>query len=118
MGLGIKRRNEVFLASMEAAVAACISRLVGMIDTYLLAQAQRFPWDLCPLGLPSAYPEGEVIGVGIPTNMSALARARRGLCIKGPIIVPSPLTEATLSPQEMELLLTAGRLPPDDLALV
>ncbi|HEY1707776.1 MAG TPA: acyl-homoserine-lactone synthase [Rhizomicrobium sp.] len=115
---GIRRRNEVFLASMEAAVAAGVSRLVGMIDTYLLSQAQRFPWALVPLGLPSSYPEGEVIGVGIPTNMAHLAKARRGLGIAGPIIVPSPLSQATLSPQEMEQLLTAGRLAPGDLALV
>lgn len=115
---GIKRRNEVFLATMEAAVAAGVTRLVGMIDTYLLAQAQRFPWDLRPLGLPSSYPEGEVIGVGIPTNMGELARARLGLGVAGPIIVPAPINEGTLTPQEMEQLLTAGRLAPDDLAMV
>lgn len=115
---GIRRRNEVFLASMEAAVAAGATRLVGMIDTYLLPQAQRFPWDLQPLGLPCAYPEGEVIGVGIPTNRGELAKTRRALGVNGPIIVPTPANDAGISPQEMELLLTAGRLAANDVALV
>jgi len=115
---GIRRRNEVFLASMEAAVAAGVTRLVGMIDTFLLPQAQRFPWDLRPLGLPCAYPEGEVIGVGIPTNRGELANTRRELGVGGPIIVPTPAQNTGISPQEMELLLTAGRLAPSDIAFV
>jgi acyl-homoserine lactone synthase len=118
MRTGIRRRNEVFLASMEAAVAAGITRLVGMIDTYLLPQAQRFPWHLKPVGLPCAYPEGEVIGVGIPTDRGELARVRRELGVRGQIIVPEPMGEGAITPQEMELLLSADKLSPDDMALV
>ncbi len=114
--MGIRRRNEVFLASMEAAVAAGVTRLVGMIDTYLLPQAQRFPWDLQPVGLPCAYPEGEVIGVGIPTNRGELARVRQELGVRGAVIVPEPM--GTITPQEMELLLSADRLSADDMAMV
>jgi len=114
--MGIKRRNEVFLASMEAAVEAGVTRLVGMIDTFLLPQAQRFPWDLRPVGLPSAYPEGEVIGVGIPTNRGELARVRRELGLKGAVIVPQP--HGGITPQELELLMSADRLTMGDLAMV
>jgi acyl-homoserine lactone synthase len=113
---GIRRRNEVFLASMEAAVSAGITRLVGMIDTYLLPQAQRFPWDLRPIGLPSAYPEGEVIGVGIPANRGELARVRRELGVRAPIIVPE--AQNGITPQELELLMSADKLKSIDLALV
>jgi acyl-homoserine lactone synthase len=116
--MGIRRRNEVFLASLEAAVAAGVTRLVGMIDTYLLPQALRFPWDLRPLGLPSSYPEGEAIGVGISVNMGELARARRALGVCDSIIAPSWVKETTLVTHEVEQLLIAGRLTPEDLALV
>jgi len=115
---GIKRRNEVLLACMEAAVSAGITRLVAMIDTYLMPQAQRYPWDMRPLGLPCAYPEGEVIAFGVPVNRGELARVRRALGLRGSILVPQTAEDATLSPQEMETLLTAGRLPANDLELV
>jgi hypothetical protein len=68
------------------------------------------------VGLPSAYPEGEVIGVGIPTNRGELARVRRELGCKGGIIVPE--ARGGISPHELELLMSAGRLTPGDLAMV
>ncbi len=118
---GIKRRNEVFLASVEAAVAAGGTRLVGIIDTFLLPQAMRFPWALKPLGLPQPYPEGEMIGVDIAISKQELYKIREALAIDGPIILPSPQpfsvsTRMDYSPQEIELLWLAGKLPPSTIA--
>lgn len=85
---GIRRRDEVFLASMEAAAAAGVTRLVGIIDTFHLPQAMRFPWALRPLGLPLPYPEGEMIGVGIVISADELHRVREAIAQDGPIISP------------------------------
>lgn len=87
---GIRRRDEVFLASMEAAAEQGISRLVGIIDTYLLPQAMRFPWRLTPLGLPAAYPEGEMIGVQIPVSQEDVLRARESMALNGSVITTTP----------------------------
>ncbi|HEX2591917.1 MAG TPA: acyl-homoserine-lactone synthase [Rhizomicrobium sp.] len=114
---GIKRRNEVLLACIEAATLAGVSRLVAMVDTFLWSQVLRYPWNISPLGLPSAYDEGEVIGFGVTVNRHELSRVRRELRVAGSVLMPTP-SAATLTPQEMELLLTAGRLAPNDLALV
>ena len=112
---GLRRRDEVFLASMEAAAEHGVTRLVGIIDTYLLPQAMRFPWKLKPLGLPAAYPEGEMIGVDIPVSRDLLEEARESLAIEGSIIVrrdPGPEIHAA----EIAELLAARRLPSDGLA--
>jgi acyl-homoserine lactone synthase len=114
---GIRRRNEVLLASIEAAAQAGITRLVAMVDTFLWPQVLRYPWNIAPLGLPGRYPEGEAIGFGVTVNKGELARVRTELGVRGSVIVPA-MSASTLSPQEMELLLTAGRLAPKDLALV
>ena len=115
---GLRRRDEVFFAAVEGAVGVGVRRLVGMIDTYLLSQAQRFPWDLRPLGLPAAYPEGEVIGVGIPTSQEELAQLQAATGIAGSIIVPVPGGPTRLTPQELERLLAAAHLPATDVTLV
>lgn len=118
MKLGIKRRNEVLLASIEAAAHCGINRLVAMVDTYLWAQVLRYPWDARPLGLPSAYPEGEVIGFGVPVSMRELSRVRKELRVSGSIIVPTIVGENALTPMEVEHFLAASRLAPSDLTLV
>jgi acyl-homoserine lactone synthase len=111
---GLRRRDEVFLASMEAAVTQGVTRLVGIIDTYLLPQAMRFPWRLTPLGLPSAYPEGEMIGVQIPVSMPDLNAAREAMAQEGPIISPIPPVRSmlnALTPAQTRLLIQAYPLP-------
>lgn len=115
---GLRRRDEVFLATVEAAVADGIQRLVGMIDTYLLPQAQRFPWDLRPLGMPASYTEGEVIGVGISTNRAELERLRDRMSLSGSIIIPAPLGDTGLTPHEIEILLTTAELSEADHAAI
>ncbi len=110
---GLRRRDEVFLASMEAAVAHGVTRLVGIIDTFLLPQAMRFPWSLKPLGLPAAYPEGEMIGVDIPVSRQELANAREALAIEGDIIAPSVGdTAPVITESELAELMKIRRLSP------
>ena len=87
--VGLRRRDEVFLASMEAAAAAGATRLVGIIDTFHLPQAMRFPWALKALGLPLPYPEGEMIGVGIVVSNDEVHRVREAMSQDGPIIAPA-----------------------------
>lgn len=114
---GIRRRDELFLATVEAAVAAGVERLVGMIDTFLLPQAMRVGWKLKPLGLPAAYPEGEVIAVGISTTPQDLMDFRESMAVDSSLILPAPLPAGApaplpdLLPQEIEALLAADRLP-------
>src|SRR5205807_3255571 len=107
--------------SMEAAVAHGVTRLVGIIDTYLLPQAMRFPWRLTPLGLPSAYPEGEMIGVQIPVSREDLESAREALAQEGPIISPFPPILSmlnTLTPAEFGRLLQVYPAPQDRLTVL
>lgn len=113
---GLRRRDEVFLASMEAAVDHGVTRLVGIIDTYLLPQAMRFPWNLKPLGLPAAYPEGEMIGVDIPVSRDLLQDAREALAIEGSIIMASSPPRSAVTEAEIYELLKAQRLPPEALS--
>jgi acyl-homoserine lactone synthase len=112
---GLRRRDEVFLASMEAAVDHGVTRLVGIIDTYLLPQAMRFPWNLKPLGLPAAYPEGEMIGVDIPVSRDLLQDARESLAIEGSIIADAAPRSTGVTEAEIYELLKAQRLPPEAL---
>ena len=112
---GLRRRDEVFLASMEAAVDRGVTRLVGIIDTYLLPQAMRFPWSLKPLGLPTAYPEGEMIGVDIPVSRRLLEDAREALSIEGSIIANGEWMGTPVAEAEIIELLKAQRLPPEAL---
>jgi acyl-homoserine lactone synthase len=115
---GLRRRDHVFLASMEAAQANGITRLVGIIDTFLLPQAMRFPWALTPLGLPSAYPEGEMIGVQIPVSHDELARVREAMAQEGSIIETRPPILDRLDNidvAEMMTLIRAEHLPKDRL---
>jgi len=109
---GLRRRDEVFLASMEAAVDHGIARLVGIIDTHLLPLAMRFPWKLKPLGLPAAYPRGEMIGIDIPVSSELLQNAREALAIEGSIFV-SQAHAPGVTDAEIAQLLRAGHLPPD-----
>jgi acyl-homoserine lactone synthase len=103
---GLRLRDKVFLASVELAVAAGATRLVGIIDTFLLAQATRFPWRLRPLGLPQPYPEGEMIGVGIPVSREELLRMREAIGVEGSVLEEyGPLTPAARQALEAELLL-------------
>jgi N-acyl-L-homoserine lactone synthetase len=115
---GLRRRDQVFLASMEAALANGVTRLVGIIDTFLLPQAMRFPWDLAPLGLPSAYPEGEMIGVQIPVSREELDRVREAMAQDGSIIeTRAPIWDRldNIDVAEMVTLLRAQHLPPERL---
>jgi len=115
---GLRRRDQVFLASMEAAVEYGVTRLVGIIDTYLLPQAMRFPWRLTPLGLLTAYAEGEMIGVQIPVNRDELNNAREAMAQEGSIITTmAPVLNrlSALSSSDLEALVTASRLPERDL---
>lgn len=118
---GLRRRDEVFLASMEAGAAQGITRLVGIIDTFHLPQAMRFPWALKPLGLPRPYPEGEMIGVGVVVSNDEVHRVREAMAQDGPIIAPAdaavpglPLDERTV--QEACALLLSEQLKDDQIA--
>jgi acyl-homoserine lactone synthase len=113
---GLRRRDGVFLASMEAAVANGVTRLVGIIDTYLLPQAMRFAWRLTPLGLPAAYDEGEMIGVQIPVSREELERVRESMAQEGPIITTQPWAADIAASARSPGLLTATGAAPADLS--
>jgi len=117
---GLLRRAELFLATVEAACAAGVRRLVGMTDTYLLPQTLSAGWRVRILGLPAAYPEGEAIAVEVDSSPEGLLAMQERLAIRRPTVMRlepvHPL--AGLGPAEAEALyplLAEG--PPSGLAL-
>ena len=108
---GVQRRSELFLATVEAAVGEGISRLVGMTDVFLLPQTLAAGWKVRPLGLPSSYGEGEVIGVEVDSTPEGLAafQDRMGIYEPRALQVPAVAPFAQLRPEEFEAFVTLSR---------
>lgn len=111
-GAGLRRRDEVFLAGMEAAADAGVTRLVGVVEIDLLPGVLRFPWSLKLLGLAAAYPQGEMVGIDIPVSCALLENARESLAVVGSIIMGGEARRAPMSEVEIHELLKAQHLPP------
>lgn len=108
---GIRKRSELFLATIEAAARQGVTRLVGMTDVYLLPQTLAAGWNVRVLGLPAAYPEGDVIGVVVDSSESGLIHMRERLGVAEPVVfhltAESPL--AKLPPEQAEAITLATR---------
>jgi N-acyl-L-homoserine lactone synthetase len=103
---GVLRRAELFLATVEAACAMEVTRLVGMTDVYLLPQTLAAGWEVRVLGLPARYAEGEAIAVEVDSSEAGLVAMQERLAIRRSAVMhletAHPLSE--LGPVEAEAL--------------
>lgn len=117
---GVKRRTELFLATVEAACRQGVHRLVGMTDLFLLPQTMQAGWRVRMLGLPSAYAEGEVIAVEVDSSPDGARAFQERLGEHAPVALHldprSPLAE--LAPEEAEAVVQlTRRLRPEQIRM-
>lgn len=103
---GVLRRAELFLATVEAACAMGVARLVGMTDLFLLPQTLSAGWRVRILGLPAKYAEGEAIAVEVDSSEPGLTAMQERLAIRRSTVMhvepEHPL--AGLAPAEAEAM--------------
>jgi len=76
-----ERVFEVYVAAMEIALAAGVTRLVGMLDMALYASVSASPIEFRLTGLPQPYQFGVMAGVEIPLSDALLLRMREAIAV-------------------------------------
>ena len=80
-----ERVFEVYVAAMETALAAGVTRLVGMLDMSLYASVTASPIEFRLVGLPQPYAFGVMAGVEIPLSPALLQQMREAIGAQTPV---------------------------------